>query len=86
MRIISKKLVLVRLQKTSPTTTPSTEAVKDVHEKVVPPIPPVIVPPLVSEEPVIIKETITAPIKEVEKTEKVEAPIAQPIKANKKED
>lgn len=81
-----KKVSFSQTQKTSPTTTPLTEAVKDVHEKVVPPIPPVIVPPVVSEEPVIIKETITAPIKEVEKTEKVEAPIAQPVKANKKED
>jgi uncharacterized membrane protein len=76
-----KKVSFSQTQNTSPTTTPSTEVVKDVHEKVVMPIPPVIVPPVVSEKPVIIKETITPPIKEVEKTEKVEAPIAQPIKA-----
>jgi uncharacterized membrane protein len=76
-----KKVSFSQSQKTSPTTTPSTEAVKDVPGKVVPPIPTVIVPPAVVQEPVIIKETITAPIKEVENTEKVEAPIAQPIKA-----
>lgn len=76
-----KKVSFSQTQNTSPSNMLSTEVVKDVHEKVVPPIPPVTVPPVVIEEPVIIKETITAPIKEVEKTEKVEAPIAQPIKA-----
>lgn len=75
-----KKVSFSQTQNTSPTTTPSTEVVKDVPEKVVPPIKPVTVAPVVSEEPVIIKETITPPIKEVEKIEKIDTPIAQAIK------
>ena len=75
-----KKVSFSQSQKTAPTTTPTAEVVKDIPEKIIPPVQETIIPPKIVEPPVVIKETITPPIKEVEKVEKVESTINEPVK------
>ncbi|MDO8998822.1 MAG: DUF2339 domain-containing protein [Bacteroidota bacterium] len=66
---IENYLKKVNFSQSQKTTTATTETAKEVSEKIIPPtIKPEIVPPIIVETPpVVIKETIIPPIKEVEK-------------------
>jgi hypothetical protein len=82
-----KKVSFSQSQKTAPTTTPTADVVKDIPEKIVPPVQTTIVPPKIVEPPIIIKNDVPPPVKEVEKIEKVETtiPEAQKIEAQQKQ-